>query len=274
MLNLDAFGIPEMEILRTLPVPVHIISKNMNIWQNKTSKEVFPYSKAGSYCYEIICGRNEICEDCAVVEVLKSGVPQRKERQFEKKIFDVKIIPIFKNGIIVGVSETLVDITASVIRQKKLEEMAVTDELTGIYNRRGVLNSLREEFARAERYKSMFSIALFDVDNFKPINDNYGHDVGDKVLVRLSLCAKDIVRDADKIGRYGGDEFLIILPETNLEEALNLTGRIREDINNCEFLPGIKVTISIGTTQYFPGDGDIETVLKRADDEMYKNKKI
>lgn len=274
MLNLDSLGISKEEIFCVASVPMHVIDKQMRlIWRNKASKEIF-LNEEGIYCYEIIAEKDGICDGCAVVEVLKDGIAQRKERKFKKKIFKIEIVPLFRksDGTIAGVIETLEDKTANVIRQQKLEEMAVTDELTGIYNRRGIVNVLREEFSRTERYKSMFSIALFDVDNFKPINDNYGHDMGDKVLVKLSSCAKNIIRDADKIGRYGGDEFLIILPETNLEEALNLTGRIKEEIDNCEFMPGIKATISIGTTQYFPGDGDIEIVLKRADDEMYKNK--
>lgn len=271
---LDTLEISKEDIFRLVSTPIHVIDRQMRIiWRNKASKDIFT-KEEGIYCYEIIAEKGSICDGCAVVEVLRDGIAQTKERKFKKMVLKVTIVPIFNklNGVIVGVIETLEDKTATIIRQQKLEEMAVTDELTGIYNRRGIVNVLREEFARTERYKSMFSIALFDVDNFKPINDNYGHDMGDKVLVKLSSCAKNIIRDADKIGRYGGDEFLIILPETNLEEALNLTDRIKEEIDNCEFLPGIKATISIGTTQYFPGDGDIEIVLKRADDEMYKNK--
>lgn len=275
MLNLDVLGISGRDILQALAIPTHIIDDQFMIWRNEASKKIFDSRSGGNYCYEVICGRRTICDDCLIIEVFNTGTPQYKQRQFKDRIFDVEIIPLFnKTGkTVIGVVETLKDITA-------LVKSATTDFLTNIYNRRGILNALTEEFARTERYHSNFSIILFDLDNFKRINDNYGHAVGDKVLIEISSLVKEILRTADKIGRYGGDEFLVILSETGFEEAAVLSNRIRTEIDNLRIQINkklkIQTTISIGLTQYLSEDKNIDVMTKRADELLYaeKRKKI
>lgn len=274
MLSLDSLGINKEDIFRVSGTPIHVINKQMIIWRNRASKEIFPNEK-GVYCYEIIAERNSICDNCAVVETLRDGIAQIKERRFKKKIFKVRINPFFnEKRLIMGVTETLEDITDSVVRQQKLEEMAVTDELTGIYNRRGIINIAKDEVSRSVRHESQLCAILLDIDNFKLINDTYGHSIGDNVLIDFSSHIKKIIRTIDKVGRYGGDEFLIILPETSFKEVDDLISRIRGEINNFEFLAEngdlIKVLVSMGASAYVAGD--IDDMIKEADDLMYKEK--
>lgn len=294
------------EAFRILPVPIHMISRDMEIWRNAASKEVFSSKTLGSnICYEVLCGRTSICENCQVLEVFHYGVPRRKQRQYEKKIFDVKIVPYFNGrGVIMAVIEILIDITAQVVRQEKveatnkeleetnekLEMLSITDPLTRSLNRRGVFLALEEEISRAYRFGEKFSIILFDLDNFKSINDANGHAAGDKVLRDIVKLAKKNLRAVDKIGRYGGDEFLITLPETSIKGAKKLADKLKRLVANHKFLIdkegkkiSLKTTISAGGAEYAKEEKEdynlknmaqtaIETMLHVADNELYKEK--
>jgi len=159
------------------------------------------------------------------------------------------------------------------IRRKKdqLERMAVTDSLTGLYNRRHIYDRLRQEGEKSERYSSRFSIIMFDIDFFKRINDSYGHQFGDVILKKVADAIHSTARNVDISGRYGGEEFIIILPEVQLKGAVILAERIREKIANIMTdVPDLRVTVSGGVAEFI--GGDIEELVKKADQLLYKAK--
>jgi diguanylate cyclase (GGDEF)-like protein len=130
-----------------------------------------------------------------------------------------------------------------------LEHLATSDGLTGLYNRRYLDTSLANELARSQRYGHDMSIIMFDVDHFKQFNDEHGHDQGDRVLQLMSRIVKGQIRTLDIPCRYGGEEFLIILPETNHEYAMGIAERLRKKIEETP-LDGLNVTVSIGVASY------------------------
>lgn len=157
---------------------------------------------------------------------------------------------------------------------KKIEEMATIDELTKIFNRRKLFSILDREVEVSNRGGSPFCILMVDIDDFKRINDQYGHQIGDIVLKRVAQKMKENLRKCDYIGRYGGEEFLLILSYPTLDNALICSERLRCLIDNMEIetiCGKIHVSISIGATIYNPGEL-IETTLSRADNALYKAK--
>lgn len=155
-------------------------------------------------------------------------------------------------------------------------EVSFTDPLTFLLNRRAMLQEIQDEVSRAERYKSLLSISIVDVDHFKMINDKYGHSVGDDVLKRVARLLRDNVRHPDIVGRYGGEEFLILLPSSDIkaaeEQAARLCKQMRETAVEVHEHK-ITVTFSIGVAQLNTGTEDWQTVLNRADNAMYDAKK-
>lgn len=157
----------------------------------------------------------------------------------------------------------------------KLENLAITDGLTKLYNLRHFYNQLEIEIDRSNRYGHPLALLLLDIDNFKTYNDTYGHLEGDKVLVRLGQIIKSCLRTMDCAYRYGGEEFTIILPETTGEEAKNVAHRIKTSVEIESFFPEggdvVNITISIGVTEYFKKE-QLATFIQRADQAMYNSK--
>ena len=155
---------------------------------------------------------------------------------------------------------------------KVLLKLSVTDKLTGLYNRLKTDEKLEEEYKKVLRYNSYFStILIIDVDLFKLINDKFGHTVGDKVLQEISTILKNDTRDIDVVGRWGGEEFLIILPLTNKSKALIVANKVKEHISQHIFLHGQKVTVSIGGFE-LQKNFSINEALIRADEALYQSK--
>lgn len=155
---------------------------------------------------------------------------------------------------------------------QELRRLANTDGLTGIYNRSKIEQILTIEVLRSRRYKHPLSIIIADIDHFKTVNDTYGHNVGDVVLSGISSMMKEHIREVDYIGRWGGEEFLIVCPETSLEGARKLAEKLRKKIEKHQFNEiGVK-TISMGVAEIEEDDWD-EEILKRADRNLYKAKK-
>ncbi len=159
---------------------------------------------------------------------------------------------------------------------EELRSMSVTDPLTGLYNRLYFNEKFKEEFERARRLKLPFSFLMIDIDHFKKVNDTYGHDVGDKVLVATAGTIKGNVRAIDIVSRYGGEEFTVILLRTHREHCLPVAERIRKAVEESSVpLNGkiVRVTISIGCTTY-SGEEDVrpEEVIKKADEALYMAK--
>jgi diguanylate cyclase (GGDEF)-like protein/PAS domain S-box-containing protein len=179
-----------------------------------------------------------------------------------------KITPIFRrDGSIKGFSAIRHDITD----KKKLEKLSVTDSLTQIPNRLYLNTNYEKEVKRAKRYKHEFSIILIDVDFFKKVNDTYGHSVGDDCLKQIAKILKENIRSIDILGRWGGEEFLIISPETDIHEAQVIAEKIRQKISEFNFPVIGHVTCSFGISQYHPED-KAEESFQRADKALYEAK--
>jgi two-component system cell cycle response regulator len=164
-----------------------------------------------------------------------------------------------------------------VAAKQRLEALAVTDELTGLYNFRYLSTRLREELKRAERHREPLACAMIDLDHFKRINDELGHDVGDAVLREAARRVRGAVREIDVVARYGGDELLLILPTTPFSGALTVASRVWNDIRATPILAGsheLRVTPSIGVALYPSRDvTDAEALLRAADQALYQAKR-
>jgi diguanylate cyclase len=157
---------------------------------------------------------------------------------------------------------------------KRIEELAELDELTGSFNRRCIMRMLEDEIARARRSNTLCSMALIDLDWFKRINDAYGHPTGDEVLRTFAITLFANIRNIDKFGRYGGEEFLLVLPDTSSEGAARILDRLRSiiaDLDWSAFSPGLRVTISAGVATLAPNENP-DAVLARADAALYSAK--
>jgi diguanylate cyclase (GGDEF)-like protein len=157
---------------------------------------------------------------------------------------------------------------------KRIEELAELDELTGSFNRRCIMRMLDDEIARAHRLKVPCSIALIDLDWFKRINDAYGHPTGDEVLRTFAITVFANIRNVDRFGRYGGEEFLLLLPETPTDVAARILDRLRAiiaDLDWSAFSSGMQVTISAGVAT-LRADESADTFLARADSALYAAK--
>jgi diguanylate cyclase (GGDEF)-like protein/PAS domain S-box-containing protein len=191
----------------------------------------------------------------------------------KKILFQTKKIPFRykdkkKNGIL-GIAR---DLTNLYEIQEKLKEQAYYDELTKIFNRKAYNERIQEKFDLYDRYKTDFTIAMYDLDDFKYINDTYGHDIGDKVLIEITNEVKSIIRKTDFLFRVGGEEFVIIFAKTLLDEAYNIAEKIRIDISEMQIIENRKITISMGITQTIPND-NAQSIYERVDKLMYKSKR-
>ncbi|KPD21096.1 GGDEF domain-containing protein [Idiomarina abyssalis] len=157
---------------------------------------------------------------------------------------------------------------------EQLQKTSTTDPLTGIFNRLHIDNSLKSLLASSKRDLKPTSILLLDVDHFKRINDEYGHIAGDKVLVAIGNVMKETTREGDLVGRWGGEEFLIICPDTDGDKAANIANRIVERLNKQPLLDDINATVSIGIATASGRDkkDTVETLLQTADKNLYKAK--
>lgn len=167
----------------------------------------------------------------------------------------------------------LADISDLKAVQEELHLASITDPLTGLYNRRYLYQRLEQEIDLANRYGHPLSIILFDIDHFKRINDSFGHNLGDEVLVWISGILRSSIREVDIAGRHGGEEFLVILPHTDLAGAIEVAERLRSAIESVEWsLDGLKVTISGGVAQY---EGErLDDLVHRADCKLFEAKQL
>jgi diguanylate cyclase (GGDEF)-like protein len=148
------------------------------------------------------------------------------------------------------------------------------DPMTGLANRRAIMEMIEQEFSRSNRHQRVTSIIMADLDHFKKINDTHGFNTGDDVLVEVSRVLKSCLRNEDICARWGGEEFLVLLPETSLEGALAVANKIRESVAMTEFKvnrPGIQITISLGVCEYKP-DQNIFEAISRADHALHQAK--
>ena len=199
------------------------------------------------------------------------------EQDESENIRDIRSV-MFTN-LAVGLLATIFIIAIVIIAvnhfQGRLEFLATVDELTGISNRRHFMSMLKNEAVRATRYDRPLSLLMIDVDHFKGINDSHGHQVGDRVLARLAETIKESLRESDSLGRLGGEEFGVVLPEIDRDEAGKVAERIRAAVDSMvldlESGP-LRMTISVGAATMGSRSTDIEDLLQRADLALYQAK--
>ena len=155
------------------------------------------------------------------------------------------------------------------------DEISNTDALTFLPNRRKIIVELQEEVIRSNRYKTPLSISILDIDHFKKVNDTYGHTTGDETLRSVAARFREHIRHPDVIGRYGGEEFLIVLPNSEVKAAADQANRLCQQIRGMQINANenvLSVTISIGVAQFKVGEENWEGFLHRADEALYKAK--
>jgi len=160
------------------------------------------------------------------------------------------------------------DVTENKKMEEKLITLSTTDPLTTAYNRRYLLQAIDSEISRVERYNAAFSLIMFDIDHFKNVNDNYGHDAGDEVLKKIVMMTQNRIRKNDVLSRWGGEEFIILLSGTNLENAAIFADKLICEVRNMVFDKSGKVTASFGVTGYRLNETS-DSVLKRVDELVY-----
>lgn len=201
-------------------------------------------------------------------EVYRNTVINRKKNgdlYYEKKT----ITPLKDDhGVIVGFVSTGKDVTEETMLNQEIKRIATIDQLTGIYNRHKFEELFALESERSRRFSQPLSLILIDIDHFKRVNDTHGHDVGDKVLVQLSAIVQETIRKIDIFARWGGEEFLLLCPGTDIENVREIAEKIRASVENASFPVVEKVTISLGLSSFNPDDSFNE-LFKRADQGLY-----
>ena len=205
-------------------------------------------------------------------------------------VFTLVYLPIFLFSLFISWSTTqdrrrafLRSILEDLARQelaeanRKLVVQAHTDPLTGLHNRRSFEELAQREFALAARNGSPMSLLLLDIDHFKQVNDTYGHDVGDKVLQSVAKLAKQELRGHDVLARFGGEEFIALLPSLTKDDAYLVAERLRACLAQCRIAADesteVSITISIGLSRHTLDPGDLELMIKAADKALYQAKK-
>ena len=217
--------------------------------------------------------------DTDVIIITGYGRDFQYEEAIEKGASEFILKPIKLQELIVRLKRVLRERALIAQRrqmEKQLRELTITDDLTKLYNMRHFYTQLQLEMDRVLRYKSSLSLLLLDVDRFKQYNDTYGHQEGDQILFKLGEVIRECLRKSDTAYRYGGDEFMILLPETRANEASKVAERIRALFPAvCSHrMPddSIDMTLSIGVVEYHQSE-DLAEFVKRADQAMYKAKK-
>ena len=190
---------------------------------------------------------------------------RRKDGSVYWVIADVSSL-VDRHGVPYGYMAVRQDISAT----KQLQTVSITDRLTGLYNREKLDEVLEDERRRFDRYREPYSLILADIDHFKQVNDRYGHQRGDVVLQRFSLLLKDHIRDADTLGRWGGEEFLIICPHTGEDGAKALSENLRVAVEALSFSDGLRLTASFGVAE--AREANTDELIGRADRALYDSK--
>lgn len=160
---------------------------------------------------------------------------------------------------------------------ERIHTLAGSDELTGLLNMRGFMSILMREHQQAERYARTFTVAMIDVDNLKRLNDENGHETGNRALKLVAAILRDNIRGTDAVARFGGDEFILLLSEANLVRAEEVVGRIRKRLQEADIITGrqkLKLDISIGLANYPYNGTDLQELVTTADAAMYAEKKL
>jgi diguanylate cyclase (GGDEF)-like protein/PAS domain S-box-containing protein len=239
--------------------------------KNRLVSEIFPEKEA-----EVILGAIRRAVESEQPQVIEYKVPvlAGDERWFEGRVALMEKEENDSSKVVFVATE----ITERVLLYQEVQRLANHDVLTGCYNRRHFMNLAQQEFQRATRYQHALAFIMFDIDHFKHFNDRYGHPAGDQLLCALVNLCQASLRAVDILGRYGGEEFTILMPETTREAAMHAAERLRSNVAGMplDFLPEeTHVTISLGVAGYDPASNtptSLELLIKQADDALYAAK--
>lgn len=257
------------------------------VFYNSSASRIFGYQVSealGKNIVELMPPRahskNQMIEDFISGDVRASGVVNKK----------IQILGVRRDGNEFITSTTIIntsygdklfyslvirDITENKRNEEELLKLASTDPLTGVFNRREFRILAEKELIRTKRYGRPMSILMMDIDHFKTLNDTYGHAAGDKALQQFTKICSTSLRTMDVIARWGGEEFVVLLPETDIKGASSIAERLRKAVEGIEFNHNsniIKFTVSVGAIEYKIGDDEIDIPLARVDAAMYKAK--
>jgi diguanylate cyclase (GGDEF)-like protein len=257
------------------------------------TKEVFTIEERGHRSYYRYMAPLLVSKDCLNCH-LHQGYRLGDVRGGISVSFDIEDLhrKLQKNNMLIlflGASATLVLLSAicyftiNLIRKlvaarKKIEFLAITDGLTRLLNRRHVMERFEEEFERCQRFDEQLSCIMFDLDHFKRVNDEHGHQSGDEVLRSVAAMVQENVRAYDIAGRFGGEEFIIVLPQADLESCLMFAERLRSQVEKAPIpvndgTTTLKVTISLGVAALRGEDSSVNDLIRRADEALYRAKK-
>lgn len=273
-------------MLQGIPSPAWLVSRERRILaQNKAAASLFG-SKVGDYCWERVLGGGNLpdeyreafekngsplpgtkCYFCRGDEALDRNEPINSEVELAGNIWDTWWIPLGEDVYL----HYATDVTKHKRMEKELRCLSVTDCLTNCYNRRFFMQKLEEEIERAKRNGNKFSLIMLDIDRFKSINDRFGHNAGDLVLKSMAEMIKNRIRKIDTLARWGGEEFVLLLPDTPVENAARLAEELRESLSRMDIQGVGRVTASFGVAGYCPGDS-VDSLVNKADNMMYEAK--
>lgn len=263
----------------------YIYIKNLNreyVYINEITQELFQKEKEfilgfdDSHFFELDALSDIINNDNWVLNLGK--VVKDEEINIRKGDKEITVYQTVKKPIyncvnkIVGLLGISTDITEMYLLKEKLKTLVFIDDLTKLNNRKSYNENIKRLLSEYQRYKTPFSMVIYDIDNFKQINDSYGHAVGDKVLVEMSALIKSYIRETDYIFRIGGEEFAILFTQTKIAKAKSVSEKIRASVeNNLNVIKDKKITISLGVSEIKPEDKE-NTIFKRVDELLYKSK--
>ena len=196
-----------------------------------------------------------------------------------RRTWHTQLAPVMRENRVVQIVGAARDITERKQMEEELRYLSEMDPLTGIANRRKIREELEREISRAIRHSHPLSLLILDIDHFKSVNDNYGHETGDAVLRAISSTVEAVLRPSDRLGRWGGEEFVVILPVTDRKGALVLAERVRNAVCDSRAVPDHPITASIGVASLRSGpqagpDGNdtVDSLVRRADEQLYRAK--
>lgn len=281
------------DMLDSLPFAVYAVDLHSDqvVWANRHFRDSRDYVP-DSPCYQLVNGRDRRCPECRRNEILdEQGRPNGNTLVYEYfNEFDecwyqirenavywddgrvVKYVIAVDIGDLKEAQNRLAEAHAELaLKNKELEQLASTDSLTRIHNREKLSRIFARELELLDSGDKPFAVISVDLDHFKKINDTFGHAVGDQVLIAAARTMKDTIRATDFIGRWGGEEFLILCPQTSLADAHGLAQRICDAVAANRYASGQMHSVSMGVAAYHPGDS-LDTLLHRSDQAMYRAK--
>lgn len=251
---------------RLHPSPVIELDPNGEVtYVNPAAETLFPDLIVMGLSHPLLKGLLEPIADLRQSRLQKEKIHEAvvDKSTYELHIYHVQDINLIRIYVM--------DITHRKRDEEEIRLLATTDSLTGIANRREFNRILASEIERVRRYGKPLSLVMYDIDFFKRVNDAFGHDVGDTVLQAVTGLVKENIRTVDVVARWGGEEFMVLMPQSNLAAARSTAEKLRQTIAQYRFDKVDKITVSFGVTEFVLQD-DFNSLLKRADDALYRAK--